>query len=124
MVDFADVYKAKRSVIASTPRKLELVAALVRGADIDYALNQLRFCRKAAAVDVLKLLRSAVSNAENNFGAEYNSLYVHKIVVGKSLSLRRFRARAKGRAAKIIKKYGVVYVELKAKNGGLGGTKG
>ena len=124
MVNFAGVYKARRSVIASTPRKLELVAALVRGGDIDYALNQLRFCRKAAAKDILKLVRSAVSNAENNFGAEYSSLYVHKIVVGKSLSLRRFRARAKGRAARIIKRYGTVYVELKEKDGGASGTKG
>ena len=88
-----------------SPRKLNLVAAMIRGMDVGRALVVLEFCRKKAAPMVKKTLESAIANAENNHGLDIDRLYVAEASVGKSLVLKRFRPRARGRVGRILKPY-------------------
>ncbi len=94
---------AKSRFIRMSARKVRLVAGLVRGMDATPALAQLRFWRKAAALPVYKCLESAVANAENNFKLDPEKLYVKQIMVDIGPTLKRWRARAFGRAAGIRK---------------------
>jgi large subunit ribosomal protein L22 len=87
-----------------SPRKLNLVAQMIRGSEVGKAMNHLRFAPQRVAKDVLKTLVSAISNAENNHGLDIDRLVVHEAYVGQSFSMKRFHARAKGRGAP-IKKY-------------------
>lgn len=109
------VYIAKQKIIYATPRKLNLVVSLIRNLKVDKAINQLRFCRKCVAVDVLNVLKSAIANAEHNFNADFDSLYVDTVLVGKSVTLKRFFPRAKGRAAKLLKRRSNLTITLRAK---------
>ena len=84
---------------------------------VQEALKILTFCRKRVAVDVKKLLISAVSNAENNHGMDVDTLYVSSVSVGKDFVLKRFRARAKGRAAGIIKEFSNISLSVKKYEG-------
>src|ERR671926_1306424 len=79
-----------------SPRKLNLVAAMIRGKKVDSALADLQFSRKRIAKDVRKCVMSAVANAENNHGLDVNDLVVAEAYVGKNLALRRFHARGRG----------------------------
>jgi len=88
-----------------SPRKLGLVAAMIRGMEVGRALVVLEFCRKKAAPMVRKTLESAIANAENNHGLDIDRLYVAEASVGKSLVLKRFRPRARGRVGRILKPY-------------------
>ncbi|GBD42056.1 50S ribosomal protein L22 [bacterium HR39] len=88
-----------------SPRKLNLVAAMIRGMDVGRALVTLEFCRRKAAPMVRKALESAIANAENNHGLDIDRLYVAEASVGKSLVLKRFRPRARGRVGRILKPY-------------------
>lgn len=88
-----------------SPQKLNLVAATIRGAKVEKALNDLTFSRKRIAGDVKKTLESAIANAEENHGLEIDNLVVSEAYVGKGLVMKRFRARAKGRGAKILKPF-------------------
>ena len=88
-----------------------LVADLVRGKPVDKALNILNFTQKKAAV-IIKALESAIANAEHNFGADIDELYVSKIYVEKASTLRRFQARAKGRGCRIGKQTAHVFVTV------------
>ena len=108
-----NVYIAKQKVVFSTPRKLAVVAELIRKKNIDYAINQLKICRKKASEYVLNVLQAAIANASNNFNEELENLYVSEVLVGKSYSLKRFMPRAKGRATKIFKKYSYLTIKLK-----------
>jgi large subunit ribosomal protein L22 len=90
--------------IRMSPRKVRLVAALIRGMDVDRAAAQLRFTRKDAARPVYKLLMSAVANAEHNFKLDTSHLYVKTSTVDGGPVLKRWRARAFGRAAGIKKR--------------------
>ena len=83
-------------------QKLNLVAAMIRGKKVEKAMNDLQFSRKRIAQDVLKTLKSAVANAENNHNLDIDELYVNEAYVGKNLVLKRWKARAE-----------VVLVELK-----------
>lgn len=85
------------------PRKLNMVAQTIRGKKADRALIDLEFSPKRIAKEVRQLLQSAIANAENNHGLDVDRLYVSEATVGKALVMRRFRARARGRAAKIEK---------------------
>ncbi|MDA0654046.1 MAG: 50S ribosomal protein L22 [Proteobacteria bacterium] len=85
------------------PQKLNLVAALIRGRDVNQALADLTFSRRAIARDVKKVLQSAIANAENNHQLDVDRLYVAEASVGKSMVMKRWRARARGRSARIIK---------------------
>ena len=96
---------AENLMIRTSPRKLNLVAGLVRGLDVGQALAQLTVCRRRVAGEVKKVLMSAVSNAEFNHGLDIDRLYITEASVGKRLVMKRFRARAKGRAGRIIKPF-------------------
>tara|TARA_Y100000310_G_C20637190_1_gene791820 strand:- start:832 stop:1344 length:513 start_codon:yes stop_codon:yes gene_type:complete len=86
------------------PRKVRLVADLVRGKKVREAQHLLEFARKKGATPVLKTLNSALNSARNNFQAEESNLYVAKIMIAEGPKLKRFRARARGMAAPIQKK--------------------
>ncbi len=88
-----------------SPRKLNLVAEMIRGMRVQTAINQLTFNKKRIALDVKKALQSAVANAENNHNLNVDSLVVKEAYVGKSLVMKRFHARARGRGAKILKPF-------------------
>lgn len=92
------------SNIRVSPRKLNLVAQSIRGMKVDKAMNALKFSRKRIAVDVLKALRSAVSNAESNHNLDIDNLYVDQAFVGKGAVMKRFHARGRSRSG-IIKKF-------------------
>jgi large subunit ribosomal protein L22 len=97
--------KAVGRMIRTSPQKLNLVAQLIRGKKAEQALNDLTFSRRRVAGDVKKVLQSAIANAENNHNLDVDSLIVSEAYVGKNLVMRRFRARAKGRAARILKPF-------------------
>lgn len=86
-----------------SPQKARLVADLVRGKKVDQALNILSFCPKKGADIIKKVVESAIANAEHNEGADIDELRVATIFVDKGVVYKRIRARAKGRAGRIIK---------------------
>jgi large subunit ribosomal protein L22 len=88
-----------------SPIKLNLVAEMIRGKKVQDALNQLTFSHKRIAVDVRKALQSAIANAENNHNLNVDSLVVKECWVGKSITMKRFHARARGRGARILKPF-------------------
>ena len=88
-----------------SPQKLNLVAAMIRGLDVNKAVSALTFSRRRIAGDVKKGLQSAIANAENNHSLDVDRLYVKEAHVGKGLVMKRFRARAKGRGARILKPF-------------------
>jgi large subunit ribosomal protein L22 len=96
---------AKDRMILASPRKVNLVARLVRGMRVAKALDALAFCKKAVARDVRKTLQAALANAETNYNLNVDLLVVREAYVGKSVVLRRFMARARGSGATIRKKF-------------------
>jgi len=96
--------KAQAKYIRIAPRKTRLVIDLIRGLDIDLALNQLAFSQKRAAKPIIKLIKSAVANAEHNFELKADNLYIKTIIVNSGPTLKRWKPRAFGRAAPIRKK--------------------
>jgi large subunit ribosomal protein L22 len=97
--------KARTSTIRISPQKLNLVAQLIRGKKVATALADLTFSRKRIARDVKKTLQSAVANAENNHQLDVDSLVVAEAHVGKSLVLKRWTPRARGRVGSIHKRF-------------------
>ena len=96
---------ALAAMLRGSPQKLNLVAASIRGMKVDKALNALSFNRRRNAIEVKKVLESAIANAENNHNLDVDSLIVAEATVGKALTMKRFRARARGRASKIVKPF-------------------
>ena len=96
---------AMARLLRTSPRKLNLLAQLIRGRRASDALNQLTFSRRGIARDVKKVLMSAIANAENNHDLDVDRLVVSEATVGKSLVMKRFRARARGRAGRIEKPF-------------------
>ena len=88
-----------------SPQKLNLVAQLIRGKKVETALADLSFSRKRISQDVKKTLESAIANAENNHNLDTDALVVAEAFVGNSLVMKRFKARARGRGAKILKPF-------------------
>ena len=88
-----------------SPQKLNLVAAMIRGMDVNKAVAALSFSRRRIAGDVKKGLQSAIANAENNHSLDVDRLFIKEARVGKGLVMKRFRARAKGRGARILKPF-------------------
>ena len=88
-----------------SPQKLNLVATMIRGLDVNKAIAALSFSRRRIADDVKKALQSAIANAENNHSLDVYRLFVKEAHVGKGLVMKRFRARAKGRGARILKPF-------------------
>ena len=95
--------QAHARFVRTSPQKLNLLAQQIRGLTADAALAALTFSKRRAANDVKKLLQSAVSNAENNHQLDVDRLYVKEATVGKTVVLKRFRARARGRVGRIRK---------------------
>ena len=107
--------KAVNKNVRSSPRKIALVLDYIRGKKADTALRDLEFTRKKVALDVTKTVKSAISNAENNYQFDIDNLYVREAYVGKSLVMKRFRPRAKGRASPIKKPFSRITVVLEEK---------
>jgi large subunit ribosomal protein L22 len=101
----ANAAKAEVGQLTTSPRKLNLLAQLIRGMRVSDALDTLAFSKKRAAKDVHKLVMSAISNAENNHGLDIDGLVVSEAYVGKALMLKRMMPRARGRGARILKRY-------------------
>jgi len=101
---------AKVATLRTSPRKLNLVAASIRGLKVQRALNELEFSPKRIARDVRKALYSAISNAENNHNLDIDSLVVAEAFVGKNLVMKRFAARARGRASRIEKPFSEITI--------------
>jgi large subunit ribosomal protein L22 len=96
---------AVATTIRGSAYKLNLVAGLIRGKKAGDALNILTFSKKAMAVDVRKCLASAIANAENNHNLDVDALVVKEASVGKSISMKRFATRARGRSTRIVKPF-------------------
>ena len=99
--------------IRGSAQKLNLVAGMIRGKKAEEALNLLAFSPKAMARDVKKVLASAIANAENNHNLDVDSLVVAEASVGKSLSMKRWNPRARGRAARIVKPFSRVRIVVR-----------
>lgn len=106
------VIKASSKVLKSTPRKLNLVANLVRNKKVSFATVQLKFCGKKAASLIGKVLNSAIANAQYNYGLDIDNLYVKEVLVGKSFTLRRVYPKAMGRANRVSKHYSNITIKL------------
>ena len=104
---------AKAKSIRTSGQKLNLVAKSIRGCNIKVAIDQLTFSKKRISREVLKVLNSAIANAENNFGLDIDKLVVSEAYVGKSIVMKRMRARARGRAARILKPFSKLTILLK-----------
>ncbi len=104
---------ATGKMLRGSPIKLNMVAQTIRGKKVEDALISLSFSPRKAAVDVKKVLQSAIANAENNHGLDVDSLVVSEASVGKSLVMRRFRPRARGRTGKILKPYSRIEIVVR-----------
>ena len=98
-----------------SPQKLNLGASMIRGMDASKAVAALQFSRRRISNDVQKTLESAIANAENNHSLDVDRLYVKEAYVGKGLVMKRFRARARGRGAKILKPFSHLTIVLSEK---------
>ena len=107
--------KAINKNVRSSPRKLSLVCNFIKGKKADIALRDLEFTRKRVAKDVSKTVKSAISNAENNYQYDIDNLIVKEAYVGKSLVMKRYRPRAKGRASPIKKPFSRITIILEEK---------
>ena len=104
---------AVNTSVRGSPYKLNLVAGLIRGKKAGEALNILSFSRKAMAVDVRKVLASAIANAENNHNLDVDALVVQEASVGKGLVMKRFATRARGRSSRIVKPFSRIRVVVR-----------
>jgi len=110
-----NIVKAVNKNVRSGARKANLLLNFIKGKKADVAIRDLEFARKRVAHDIKKTVKSAISNAENNYQYDIDNLYVKEAFVGKSIVMKRFRPRAKGRAAAIKKPYSRVTIILEEK---------
>ena len=108
--------RAIGKMIRISPYKLNLEAKSIRGKKVDDALSYLEFSKKRISNTVKDTLESAIANAENNHALDIDKLYVDEAFVGKNMVMKRWRARARGRAAKILKPFSQLTIVLKEKN--------
>ena len=121
-----NIVRAVNRNVRTSYRKVNNLLKNIRGKKADIAIRDLSFTRKRIAFDIKKTVQSAISNAENNFQYDIDNLYIKEAYVGKSLVLKRFRARAKGRASGIKKPYSnltIILSENNKKNEELHGSK-
>ena len=104
---------AKLRMLKTSPQKLNLLAGLIRGKKVDRALNDLTFSKKRIAADVKKCLQSAIANAENNHNLDVDELIVSEAYVGKNLTMKRCRPRARGRFGRIIKPFSEITIKVR-----------
>ena len=100
-----NIVKAVNRNVRSSPRKINLLLKNIRGKKADVVIRDLSFARQRIAFEIKKTVQSAIANAENNNQYDIDNLYIKEAYVGKSIVLKRFRARAKGRASGIKKPY-------------------
>ena len=101
---------AKDNMVRISPTKLSLLVNSIVNMKASSAINQLQFSSKRISRVILKVLNAAIANAENNKQLDIDKLFVKEIYVGKSLRMKRWRPRAKGRAASIIKPFSKVTI--------------
>lgn len=97
--------RAYAKFLRTSPRKLNLVAGLIRGKSAEKAMVDLDFCNRRIAKDVKKVLKSALTNAENNHNLDVDRLVVAEASVGRSMVLKRFHARGRGKASRVEKPF-------------------
>lgn len=107
--------KASAKSLKISTQKANLVLQTIRGLKVDNAVNVLEFSRRRIANEIKKILKSAISNAENNHQLDIDKLVVEEATVGKSMVMKRFRPRARGRSGKILKPYSKIRIILKEK---------
>ena len=103
--------------LRTSPQKLNLVLGMIRREKADKAISILQFSRKRISQDVEKALRSVIANAENNHSLDIDKLYVKEAFVGKSIVMKRFHARARGRGARILIPFSHLTIVLAEQNG-------
>ena len=121
-----NIVKAINKNVRSSPRKINILLKNIRGKKADIAIRDLSFARKRIALEIKKTVQSAVANAENNNQYDIDNRYIKEAYVGKSIVLKRFRPRAKGRASAIKKPYSILTIilsEAKMNKEELHGTK-
>ena len=111
-----NIVKAINRNVRSSPRKINLLLKNIRGKKADVAIRDLSFARQRIAFDIKKTVQSAIANAENNNQYDIDNLYIKEAYVGKSIVLKRFRARAKGRASGIKKPFSNLTIVLAENN--------
>ncbi|MEO0830890.1 MAG: 50S ribosomal protein L22 [Pseudomonadota bacterium] len=104
---------AKLRMLKTSPQKLNLLAAMIRGKKVERALTELTFSKKRIAVDVKKCLQSAIANAENNHNLDVDELVVAEAWVGKNLTMKRGRPRARGRFGRIHKPFAEITIKVR-----------
>ena len=104
---------AKARMLRVSPQKLNLVAAMIRGKPVGKAMEILNFSRRRIAIDVKKCLQSAVANAENNHSLDVDELIVAEAYVGKNLSIKRGRPRARGRYGRILRPFAQLTIKVR-----------
>ena len=104
--------KAVNKNVRSSTRKIALILDFIKGKKVDVAIRDLEFTRKRIAHDVQKTVKSAIANAENNYQYDIDSLYIKEAYVGKSIVMKRFRPRAKGRASNKKKPFARITIVL------------
>ena len=104
---------AKLRMLKTSPQKLNLVATMIRGKKVEKALSDLTFSKRRIAIDVKKCLQSAIANAENNHGLDVDELVVAEAYVGKNITLKRGRPRARGRFGKIMKPFSELTITVR-----------
>ena len=104
---------AKLRMLKTSPQKLNLLAGLIRGKKVDRALIDLTFSKKRIAADVKKCLQSAIANAENNHNLDVDELIVSEAYVGKNLTMKRGRPRARGGFGRIIKPFSEITIKVR-----------
>lgn len=97
--------KAVANRLRISPQKLNLVAGMIRGMDVNNALTQLTFSSKRVAEEVKKALQSAIANAENNHNLNVDALYVKEAYVGKNMVMKRMHTRGRGRSARVLRPF-------------------
>jgi large subunit ribosomal protein L22 len=107
---------AKDNMIRISPTKLSLIVNSIVDMMVSSAINQLKFSSKRVSRTILKVLNAAIANAENNKQLDIDKLFVKKAFVGKSLRMKRWRPRAKGRAASIIKPFSKVTIVVEERS--------
>ena len=101
---------AKDNMVRISPTKVSTITKSIVNLKVSSAVNQLKFSNKRVAKNILKILNSAISNAENNKQLDIDKLFIKEAYVGKSLRMKRWRPRAKGRAGSIIKPFSKVTI--------------
>ena len=107
-----DIVKAINRNVRTSQRKVNLLLKNIRGKKADIAIRDLSFARQRIALDIKKTVQAAIANAENNNQYDIDNLYIREAYVGKSIVLKRFRARAKGRASGIKKPFSNLTIVL------------